>query len=178
MLGESKRAAILELRKQGHGIRRIAQGLGASRKTVRRIIKSGPQKCRQFCVPTRPSHTARIRRNRLGDGQSKVTRSITAAQQWLMEIIHGCRSLEILNREADDSSDLATLLYSLKNGRRIELKKAATILAVLCIGKAVPRSMSMPARICSTATDASAEGISYALSSFPGSSPSARASPT
>jgi transposase len=31
--------------------------------------------------------------------------------------------------EAGDSSDLATLLYSLKNGRRIEHKKAATILA-------------------------------------------------
>jgi transposase len=41
MLSESKRAAILKLRKRGHGIRQIARTLGASRNTVRSIIKSG-----------------------------------------------------------------------------------------------------------------------------------------
>ena len=164
MLGERKRAAILELQKQGHGIRRIAQAVGASRITVRRIIKSGvskvptilrsnkaePYRAQIFELYSRcrgnlmqvhkelmahgaqfsyPALTSFVRRTRLGDEHSKVTRSITAAQQWLTEIIHGSRSLEILNGEADDSGDLATLLYSLKNGRRIERKKAATILA-------------------------------------------------
>jgi transposase len=41
MLSESKRAAILKLRKRGHGIRQIARTLGAGRNTVRSIIKSG-----------------------------------------------------------------------------------------------------------------------------------------
>jgi IS30 family transposase len=41
MLSESKRAAILKWRKRGHGIRQIARTLGASRNTVRSIIKSG-----------------------------------------------------------------------------------------------------------------------------------------
>lgn len=73
--------------------------------------------------------TSFVRRNRIGDPQSNVTRSIGAAQQWLTELIHGSRPPEILSNEADDSSDLDTLLYSLNNGRRIERKKAATILA-------------------------------------------------
>jgi DNA-binding CsgD family transcriptional regulator len=41
MLCESKRAAILALRKRGYHIRQIARTLGASRNTVRSIIKSG-----------------------------------------------------------------------------------------------------------------------------------------
>src|SRR5260370_42668816 len=41
MFSESKRAAILELHKLGHSIRGIAQGLGAARVTVRRIVSSG-----------------------------------------------------------------------------------------------------------------------------------------
>ena len=76
-----------------------------------------------------PVLTSFVRRNRIGDPNSDVTRSISAAQQWLTELVHGSRAVEILTREADDSSDLPTLLYSLKNGRRIEHKKAATILA-------------------------------------------------
>ena len=55
--------------------------------------------------------------------------SIAAAQRWLTEIIHGARSLEILKTEVGDSSDLPTLLYSAKNGRLRERKKALTILA-------------------------------------------------
>jgi transposase len=88
----------------------------------RELIAQGAQ----FSYPALKSF---VRRNRSQDPNSTVTRSISAAQQWLTELVNGSRSLEILSREADDSSDLATLLYSLKNGRRIERKKAATILA-------------------------------------------------
>ena len=76
--------------------------------------------------------TSFVRRNHLADIKSNVTRSITAAQQWMSEISHGARSLEILNTEADDPSDLVTLLCSLRNGRVRERKKAATILARKC----------------------------------------------
>lgn len=41
MFGQRKRAAILELHKQGHGVRKIARALRASRNTVRNIIRSG-----------------------------------------------------------------------------------------------------------------------------------------
>ena len=41
MFDRNKRAAILELRKQGHAIRFIARHFQASRQTVRRVIRSG-----------------------------------------------------------------------------------------------------------------------------------------
>jgi hypothetical protein len=41
MFGQGKRAAILELHRQGHSVRKIARTLRASRNTVRRIIDSG-----------------------------------------------------------------------------------------------------------------------------------------
>jgi len=41
MFGQRKRAAILELHKQGHAVRKIALALHASRNTVRKIIRSG-----------------------------------------------------------------------------------------------------------------------------------------
>ena len=76
-----------------------------------------------------PTLTAFCRRNRLGDAKSSPTRSISSAQEWLTEIIHGARPIEILGKELDDSTQLATLLYHVKNGRLRERKKAATILA-------------------------------------------------
>ena len=44
MFDESKRAAIIEMHKQGHGIRCIARLLSASRNTVRHVINAGTPK--------------------------------------------------------------------------------------------------------------------------------------
>jgi transposase len=164
MFGESKRAAILELHKLGHSIRRIAQTLQASRITIRRVVSSGMAQVPKISRPTNvepyraqilelsshccgnlrrvhkalmahgaqfsyPTLTSFVRRNQIGDAESNVTRSITAAQQWLAELFHGSRTLELLNTEVNDSSDLATLFYSVRNGPKRERKKAATILA-------------------------------------------------
>lgn len=41
MLDEATRTAILKLKKQGHGSRKIAKALGVGRDTVRRVISSG-----------------------------------------------------------------------------------------------------------------------------------------
>lgn len=41
MLDEQMRAAVLRLHRDGHGIRRIARAVGASRNTVRRVLKLG-----------------------------------------------------------------------------------------------------------------------------------------
>ena len=70
-----------------------------------------------------------VRRNHFGNAKSNATRSTVDAQQWLAEIIHGARSLEMLNTEVTDSSDLHTLLGMVKNGRLRDRKKALTILA-------------------------------------------------
>ena len=53
MFSQSKRAAILELHKQGHPIRQIARALGASRTTVRRIIKSGAAEVQKMVRPSK-----------------------------------------------------------------------------------------------------------------------------
>ncbi len=45
MLGENKRAAILEMHKQGHGILCIARVLGASRTAIRHVINAGTAEC-------------------------------------------------------------------------------------------------------------------------------------
>lgn len=52
MFGESKRAAILELHKLGHSIRRIARTFCASRITVRRIVSSGTTQVPKILRPT------------------------------------------------------------------------------------------------------------------------------
>jgi hypothetical protein len=57
-----------------------------------------------------PALNSFVRRNRIEDPKSTVTRSSSAAQQWVTELLHGSRSLEIPSSEADDSSDLP--LYS------------------------------------------------------------------
>lgn len=41
MLDEATRSAILTLRANGNGSRRIAQSLGVARSTVRRVIANG-----------------------------------------------------------------------------------------------------------------------------------------
>jgi hypothetical protein len=149
MFSESKRAAILELHKQGHGSSRIAQALGASRTTVRYIINSGTVEVPKVLRPNKgepyralilelcsschgnqervhkelmaqgaqfsyQALTSFVRRIHLWKSKSDITRSVNAAQEWLAEIIHGARALEILKTQFDDSSDLATLLYSVK----------------------------------------------------------------
>lgn len=69
------------------------------------------------------------RLNRPPDVKANVTRPIDAAQAWLAAIIHGTRSLEILQTDLGASSDLETLLYHVKNGNIRERNKATTILA-------------------------------------------------
>lgn len=80
-----------------------------------------------------PALTYFARQNHLADGMSTFTRSIAAAQQWLTEIIHGTKSLEtletLISKEVHDPSDLAILLDRARNGRKLERKKAATIVA-------------------------------------------------
>ena len=163
MFDESKRAAIIEMRKQGHGIRCIARLLCASRNTVRHVINAGTPKvprilrqnkaepyramilklltrCRGNLVRVHeqlvaqgaqfsyPALTAFVRRNLLTNANSARLRSVNAAQEWLTQIIHGARPLEILQAELDDSSELASLFYTVKNGRHRDRKKAATVL--------------------------------------------------
>src|SRR5262249_41965188 len=70
-----------------------------------------------------------VRRNHFVNAKSNATRSTVDAQQWLGTIIHGARSLKMLNTEVTDSSDLHTLLGMAKNGRLRDRKKALTILA-------------------------------------------------
>ena len=41
MLDEATRTAILKLKEQGHGSRKIANALGVARSSVRRVIGSG-----------------------------------------------------------------------------------------------------------------------------------------
>jgi transposase len=53
MFGQGKRAAILELHKQGHAVRKIAQALRASRNTVRSIIKSGTAEVPKIVRPSK-----------------------------------------------------------------------------------------------------------------------------
>ena len=151
MLRETKRAAIIELRKQGYSLRYIAKALTTSRYTVRSIVNSGNSQAPKIVRPTKAEQfrtqipqlyaqcrgnlsrvhktlketgaqlsysalTSFVRRNHLADIKLDVARSITAAQQWMSEISHGSRSLEILSTQADNPSDLVTLLYSLRNG--------------------------------------------------------------
>jgi transposase len=164
---ENKRALILELHKR-HGIYQIARTVGASRLTVRRIIKSGTAQAPKISRPSTvepyraqildlcsscrgnwtrvhkelmaygaqfsySTLTHFVRQKSFSDALSNVTRSITAAQQWLTDIIHGSQSVEtlerLINKEVHGSTDLAALLYAARNGRKLERKKAATILA-------------------------------------------------
>lgn len=53
MFGQGKRAAILELHKQGHAVRKIAQALRASRNTVRNIIRSGTAEVPKIVRPSK-----------------------------------------------------------------------------------------------------------------------------
>jgi transposase len=53
MIGQGKRAAILELHKQGHGVHKIARALCASRTTVRKIIGSGTAEVPKIVRPNK-----------------------------------------------------------------------------------------------------------------------------
>lgn len=159
MLSESKCAAILELQKRGHRIRQIARALGASRTTVRSIIKNGAARVqrRNKADPYRAQiielysrchgNLLQVHTNLVAQGaqfsyqtltrfarcnrcwDANPTRSLPGAQKWLSEVVHGGRSLKILKSAIEESSDLPTLLYKAKNGRIRERKKALTIIA-------------------------------------------------
>jgi transposase len=110
---EPCRAQILELYSQRNG-------------NLVQVHKELTARGAQFSYQTL---TRFVRRDRFGNAMSNVTRSRVDVQQWLTEIIHGARSLEMLNTEVPDSSDLHILLGMVKNGRLRERKKALTILA-------------------------------------------------
>lgn len=68
-----------------------------------------------------------FREFRLGP-RSKLE-SEAEAREWLTEIMHGARSLKMIETELADSDHLSDLLHYAKNGRRRKRKKAAVILA-------------------------------------------------
>jgi transposase len=51
MLDQKQRSAILELRKQGHGIRAIARALRVSRSAVRKVLESGSEQVPHIARP-------------------------------------------------------------------------------------------------------------------------------
>lgn len=73
--------------------------------------------------------TAFCRSNHLLDSASDPRRSVSAARQWLLEIINGTHNVERLQVELPDATDLQFLFSHLKQGRSRQRKKAATILA-------------------------------------------------
>jgi transposase len=73
--------------------------------------------------------TAFCRSNRLLDRVSDPRRSASAARQWLLELINGTHTVERLQSELPNATDLRFLFSQLKHGRSRHRKKAATILA-------------------------------------------------
>ena len=72
--------------------------------------------------------TAFCRSNHLFDSDSDPRRSVSAARQWLMELINGTHTVERLQSELPHATDLRFLFFQLKHGRSRHRKKAATIL--------------------------------------------------
>ena len=103
MFDSNKRAAILELHKQGHALRFIARLLKASRIAVRRVIRSGTAEV-----------AGRVR--------------CRMAEQYRTQILE-LWPANLFQTEHTDLSELAPLLDFVTNGILRERKKAATILA-------------------------------------------------
>ena len=155
MIAAEIRNSVRVLRGQSWSLREIARVLKLSRTTVRSILRKPEAAASQ---PYKPQTLARIEdafaraggnavrarqllaRENLEVAYSTLTRwirkagltrlrSIAVAQQWLARIIHGARSLEIVDAEVHDTSDLPIMLDRVKNGRQRDRKKALTVLA-------------------------------------------------
>ena len=79
MLSKSKCIAILELQKRGHRIRQIARTLGASRATVRSIIKKGTAP-----VQRQPSKKVEPYRTRIKELHSQCGGNLVQVQRKLV----------------------------------------------------------------------------------------------
>ncbi len=73
--------------------------------------------------------TAFCRSNHLLDRVSDLRRSVSAAREWLLALINGTHTVERLQSELPNATDLRFLFSQLKHGRSRHRKKAATILA-------------------------------------------------
>ena len=66
MLNTDTRAAILRLRREGHGLRTIARALGISRNAVRRVLDSGTEQVPPMARARYGGHAFTVRRRRNG----------------------------------------------------------------------------------------------------------------
>jgi len=76
-----------------------------------------------------PTLTAFCRNNQLFNRASDPKRSVLAAREWLMELVNGIQTVDRVQHQLSDTTDLQLLLSQLKHGRSRHRKKAATVLA-------------------------------------------------
>jgi transposase len=155
MIATEIRNTVQVLKEQGRTLREISRLLKLSRNTARRILREPDAMASPPCKPQMQArledalarcggNVVRMRQLLANEGlevcYSTLTRwvrkadlrcssPIISSEQWLAEIIHGARSLEVLHTDVDDPSDLPVLLYKAKNGGPRERKKALTVLA-------------------------------------------------
>ena len=155
MIATEIRSAVRTLQAQSHSLREISRLLKLSRNTVRRILRKPDRTeappCGEATLVRVKAAFARasgnvvrmqqlLAREDLAVPYSTLTRWIRktglhrprpliAAQQWLTEVSHGARSVDLLQKEIHDCSDINTLVCKIKTGRQRERKKALTILA-------------------------------------------------
>jgi hypothetical protein len=73
--------------------------------------------------------TAFCRNNQLFNRASDPKRSVAAAREWLTELVNGIQTVDRIQHQLSNSTDLQLLLSQLKHGRSRHRKKAATVLA-------------------------------------------------
>ncbi len=76
-----------------------------------------------------PTLTAFCRSNHMWDTASDPWHSLSAAREWLLELVNGTHAVERLQSQLPHATDLQFLCSQLKHGRSRHRKKAATILA-------------------------------------------------
>jgi transposase len=73
--------------------------------------------------------TAFCRKSQLFNRAPDPKRSVVAARQWLMELVNGIQTVDRVQHQLSNNTDLQLLLSQLKHGRSRHRKKAATVLA-------------------------------------------------
>lgn len=155
MIATEIRNTVRVLKERGRTLREISRLLKLSRNTVRRILREPDAMAPRPCRPQMQGrledafmrcggNVVRMRQLLATEGleisYSTLTRwirmadlrrpsAIISTQQWLTEIVHGARSLEVLHTDVADPGDLAVLLYKARNGGPRERKKALAVLA-------------------------------------------------
>src|SRR5262249_25939512 len=76
-----------------------------------------------------PTLTAFCRNNQLFNRASEPKRSVVAAREWLTELSTGIQTVDRVQHQLSNTTDLQLLLSQLKHGRSRHRKKAATVLA-------------------------------------------------